>query len=184
VNEIDSQQEPGESLRQAREAAGLTTKDVANSLNLVLSNIESIEANQYENMNAGIFTRGYVKNYARFLGLDADALVAAADVRLKGASHNSGKDDSARSQSRREFPQLAALKPAHKVVIALFGAAVIWACVSLVLGARNHGDTAVPETGEVARESATTDPEVNTVENAAKAEGAEATPANDADIEE
>ncbi|MBN48126.1 MAG: hypothetical protein CMN85_02845 [Spongiibacteraceae bacterium] len=126
LNDSDSRQEPGDSLRQAREAAGLTTKEVADSLNLILGNIEAIESNQYEKMNAGLFVRGYVKNYARFLGLDADALVAAADIRLKGVSRADGKS----TQTRTGIDGFPEIKPAHKVMAALIGAALIWFGVS------------------------------------------------------
>lgn len=140
LNENESQQEPGESLRQAREAAGLTTKEVADSLNLVLSNIEAIEANQYEKMNAGLFVRGYVKNYARFLGLDVEAMVAAADLRLKGTVRSNGKRDHARHDTAR----MSAIKPVHKVVGALLAAAVIWIGISVLIAA-SHDDPADAE---------------------------------------
>lgn len=189
VNEIEIQkEEPGDSLRQAREAAGLTTKDVADSLNLLLTNIEAIEANRYENMNAGIFTRGYVKSYARFLGLDADALVAAADVRLKGASHNNGISHHSRgSKTRGEHSLLAELKPAHKVLAAILAAGVIWVGVSLILAASHSDDSAVSDSGPVAREGIAADSKVEAAENveiATMAVDAEDLSAADAELEE
>ena len=131
LSEHNSLQEPGETLRRAREAAGLTKKEIADSLNLMLSNIEAIEANQYEKMNAGLFVRGYVKSYARFLGLDVDALVAAADLRLKGAPKRNGKHTEIKQDTA--IGTLSAVKPAHKVLAAIFAAALIWLGVGLML---------------------------------------------------
>ncbi len=133
MNEVSSQQEPGDSLRQAREAAGLTTKDVADSLNLLLSNIEAIEANQYEHMNAGIFIRGYVKSYARFVGLDPEPLVAAADLRLKSSSRTGVKAPHNAPAAGSAAAKLANIEPQHKVIGALIGAALIWVLVSLMI---------------------------------------------------
>lgn len=144
LSENDSQNEPGESLRLAREAAGLTTKEVADSLNLLLTNIEAIEINQYDRI-AGIFIRGYVKNYARFLGLDADALVAAADLRLKskGASAVSAKASPMRNRFHGERAGIPQMTTAHTVLAALITAAVIWVAVSLMFS--NQGDDIVAE---------------------------------------
>lgn len=142
LNEHESQHEPGESLRVAREAAGLTKKEVADSLNLMLSNIEAIEANQYEKMNAGLFVRGYVKNYARFLGLDADALVAAADLRLKGTPNRNGKSFEARQEAG--IGKLPSIKPVHKVMAAVVGAIALWLLVGLLLAGHSGSDSDEP----------------------------------------
>ena len=148
MNEVNSQQEPGESLRQAREAAGLTTKDVADSLNLLLSNIEAIEANQYEHMNAGIFIRGYVKSYARFVGLDPEPLVAAADLRLKSSSKAGVKAPHNTPPAGSAAAKFANIEPRHKVIGALVGAALIWVLVSLMIAGDSESPAPAVEQSE------------------------------------
>lgn len=67
---------PGQVLRAEREALGVTTRDVAETLNLAVSMVEAIEADDYEQMPAAVFARGYIRAYARLLSLEPEPLVA------------------------------------------------------------------------------------------------------------
>ena len=67
---------PGQVLRAEREALGVTTRDVAETLNLAVSMVEAIEADDYEHMPAAVFARGYIRAYARLLSLEPEPLVA------------------------------------------------------------------------------------------------------------
>ena len=141
MSEHESHREPGASLRNAREAAGLSTKEVADSLNLLVSNVEAIEANNYAHMNARIFVRGYIKSYARFLDLNVDELLRAADDRLKGERDESGHHAITVAQRRKP-----ALGPAHAVLAALLTAVLAWGLAHLLLG--GDADTAPPAASE------------------------------------
>lgn len=132
MSEYDSQQDPGLSLREAREAAGLSAKEVAESLNLLVSNVEAIEANNFRAMNADIFVRGYVTSYARFLNLDVDPLLEATDALLNAQK---------RTAAKKEVVVASPVKPVHRVVAALVMAVVIWAfCYFLLV---SHGSAPV-----------------------------------------
>ncbi len=67
---------PGEALQAARKAMEISCREVAEALNLPIRTIEAIEANDYENLPAAVFTRGYIRSYAKLLELDADPVVA------------------------------------------------------------------------------------------------------------
>lgn len=72
----DVSEGPGAALRAARESLGITCREVAEALNLSLRAVEAIEVNDYENLPAPVFTRGYIRAYAKLLELDPDPLVA------------------------------------------------------------------------------------------------------------
>lgn len=75
--------ELGGVFRAAREKAGATPDQVAEALHLDVTAIAAIEEGRFERLPMRPYARGYVRNYARLLGLDADDLVArfeAADV--------------------------------------------------------------------------------------------------------
>ncbi|WP_054285911.1 RodZ domain-containing protein [Gulbenkiania mobilis] len=72
----------GASLRQAREAAGLSLGDVADRLKLSLRQLEAIERDDFEALPGAAFVRGFVRNYARFLELDDAPLMAMLDTRF------------------------------------------------------------------------------------------------------
>ena len=67
--------EPGDTLRAAREAINVTTLEVAEALNLPVAVIEGIEANAHDRLPAPVFTRGYIRSYAKLLELDGEALL-------------------------------------------------------------------------------------------------------------
>lgn len=66
----------GATLAAAREAKGLTRAEVAERLKLSPRQIEALEAEDWGALPDPVFVRGFVRNYARLLGLDADALIA------------------------------------------------------------------------------------------------------------
>jgi len=65
----------GASLRAAREAQGLSIQDVARQLRLMNRQIVAMENEDFASLGQPVFARGFVRNYARLLGLDAQALL-------------------------------------------------------------------------------------------------------------
>jgi len=72
-----AQPSPGTVVREAREAAGLSIDDVAQQLKLAPRQVQALESDDYEHLPGRTFVRGFLRNYARLLGLDATALLAA-----------------------------------------------------------------------------------------------------------
>ena len=71
----------GQILRGAREARGVTLDDAAVRLRLMHRQIEAMERNDFESLGQPVFARGFVRNYARLLGLAPEPLLA----RMEGA---------------------------------------------------------------------------------------------------
>lgn len=68
----------GETLRKAREAAGLSRADITERLHLSGAIIDDIEQGRVERLS-GIYRRGYISNYARLLGLDPEPLLGPSE---------------------------------------------------------------------------------------------------------
>lgn len=70
----------GHQLRDARDSHGFTLADVASRLKLPIKLIEKLESDNYEGMTEGVFLRGYLRSYARLVGVPVEqaASVAAA----------------------------------------------------------------------------------------------------------
>lgn len=68
---------PGETLRKARELKNWSQADVATQLNLTLQALHLKPANL--NVCLGTFTRGYIRAYAKLLGMDQSRLVIDFD---------------------------------------------------------------------------------------------------------
>ena len=88
---------PGDMLRQAREKLGYSQKDVASRLRLRLSVVSDIENNHFEEAQLATFTRGYVRSYAKFVGLDEAEILAKLDQQ----GHAQPQEQEMQSFSRR-----------------------------------------------------------------------------------
>lgn len=79
-DESDPQKEqsngPGPRLKAAREAAGLDLARVASQLHISTDQVEALEADRFDQFPARVFVRGYLRNYARLVGLSADGVLA------------------------------------------------------------------------------------------------------------
>ncbi len=67
---------PGQVLAAERERQGLSRADVAQRLHLRPWQVEALETDDYGRLPPGTFLRGFVRNYARALGLDAEAVLS------------------------------------------------------------------------------------------------------------
>lgn len=65
---------PGAQLRFARERAGLSTDEVAAKLKLSVRQISAIEAGDWSALPERTFTRGFMRSYARLVGVNPDTL--------------------------------------------------------------------------------------------------------------
>jgi len=67
----------GKRLRIARQAKGLTQSDVAAQLHLSTAVVQALEQDDHDRLPGPVFERGYIRNYARLLGLDEDILLTS-----------------------------------------------------------------------------------------------------------
>lgn len=66
----------GETLKTAREEKALSVQEAAARLRLMARQIEAMEAEDFASLGQPVFARGFVRNYAKLLGLDEAALLA------------------------------------------------------------------------------------------------------------
>jgi len=71
---------PGETLRQARENNGWTLAEVALKLNLTASSLSNLETGAFDKLPGHTFARGYIRAYAKLLGMDQASLVREFDL--------------------------------------------------------------------------------------------------------
>lgn len=70
---------PGDTLRTARESKNWSLPSVAKQLNLSERSLAQIEAGDFSQLPGHTFARGYVRAYAKLLGLDQNRLVQQFD---------------------------------------------------------------------------------------------------------
>ncbi len=70
---------PGDTLRQARESNGWSLAEVALKLNLTTTSLGNLEAGAFDKLPGHTFARGYIRAYAKLLGIDQAVLVQQFD---------------------------------------------------------------------------------------------------------
>src|SRR5262245_33750654 len=65
----------GATLQRARQANRLTLEQLARTTKISVSNLRALEANDFDKLPASIYTRGFLRAYAREVGLDPEETV-------------------------------------------------------------------------------------------------------------
>jgi len=67
----------GENLRKAREARNITLQEIAATTKIGTRALQAMESDRFDELPGGIFNKGFVRAYARCVGLDEEKTVAA-----------------------------------------------------------------------------------------------------------
>lgn len=112
LNESAITMEWGQQLRKMREARGASIADVAMELRLDPKLIEAIETQNEQALPSIPYVKGYLRAYARFLGMEPDAILDAYSAGRIDYSQNNIrrvvtiKDTPATSSSRQKTPRV------------------------------------------------------------------------------
>ena len=74
--------ELGHILREARETKGLTLNEVQEQTRISQRYLEALEVGDYDLLPSPVHVRGFLRNYARFLGLDPEPLLERYELGL------------------------------------------------------------------------------------------------------
>ena len=76
----------GQGLRSAREERGIALDDISVATRVSLRHLSALENEHFRDLPGGVFNRGIVRSYARYVGLDEDSTVSAFTdaLRLNG----------------------------------------------------------------------------------------------------
>lgn len=73
----------GDKLRREREMRGVSLEEIAESTKIGTRSLRALEDEDFEKLPGGIFNRGFVRAYSRFLGLDEEQTVTDFDSAWK-----------------------------------------------------------------------------------------------------
>ncbi len=142
VTTASSTTTPGELLSRQRESLGVPLGDAARALNLRPAVVDGLEQNNYEEIPVAAYRRGYLRAYARYLGMD-DRLVLDAYQ----ASHGSAEPD------RRVTP-VSITRPPSRIGAWLFKLVTLLVIVGLiavtVMWWQSRGGSEPPSMGSAA----------------------------------
>jgi cytoskeleton protein RodZ len=75
VEQVPPTPGPGDRLQAARISIGLTLDDVASKMHLSAAILSSLEENDFEDITAPIFVKGYLRSYARIVNIDEEDII-------------------------------------------------------------------------------------------------------------
>lgn len=81
--QFESQAFLGETLRRAREARGVDLREISEHTNISKRYLQAIENSDYSSLPGGIFNRGFVKAYARYVGMDEEEAMRSYSATLQ-----------------------------------------------------------------------------------------------------
>ena len=81
---------PGERLRAARLSMNYDLAKIASELHLTTAVVQALEADDYDGVGVRVFVRGYLRNYARIVGMPEESVLRQFDEKWpdEGARHS------------------------------------------------------------------------------------------------
>src|SRR3954470_21875282 len=95
----------GERLRREREMRGISLDEIAAATKISARNLRALEDEKFNQLPGGIFNKGFVRAYAKFLGIDQEQIVAeyeAASQETEVAREQKLKDEFSKAEFRKQ----------------------------------------------------------------------------------
>lgn len=95
----------GAILRQARTRRDIELAEVEAATRIRLKYLRAIEAEDWDALPEGVYTRGFIRTYASFLGLDGERLAAEYRREVEGGGSRPAVDPAAAATARQRSPR-------------------------------------------------------------------------------
>jgi hypothetical protein len=136
---MDSQ--VGAILRQARNRRNIELPEVEAATRIRLRYLRAIESEDWEVLPGGVYTRGFIRTYAAFLGLDGERLAEDYRASVEGAQAATGVPEAATTATRRA----GGPKPPRRLrfgwLFAAAGAALVAVAALVLLPGSDSGES-------------------------------------------
>ncbi|WP_261815862.1 RodZ domain-containing protein [Vibrio gallicus] len=115
----------GEILKTKRESLGLSTREVGDRLRLRVAIIDSIEANDFHKGQVHTFTRGYIRSYAKLVGVDEKSVLDIFDsLKLSASCEEEMQSFSQKTQKKKHDNRI--MKLTWGIFAVIVGISAIW----------------------------------------------------------
>ncbi|MGO4002131.1 MULTISPECIES: RodZ family helix-turn-helix domain-containing protein [Pseudomonas] len=117
---------PGETLRQGRESNGWSLAEVAVKLNLTTISLGNLEAGAFDKLPGHTFARGYIRAYAKLLGMDQAVLVQQFDQHTGTDAQGSNVHSLGRIEEPSRISHTILRIVSLLLLIAVVGGGFVW----------------------------------------------------------
>jgi cytoskeletal protein RodZ len=120
----------GENLREARHNKKVSLEDASRATRIKIDILEQLESDEFDRLAAPAYTKGFLKLYAEYLGLDGQSIVEAY-LRSQGGLRRQGLHVETEKAIRARKPRELQL-PLRSVGLVVFG--LTFAVLAVVVG--------------------------------------------------
>jgi transcriptional regulator with XRE-family HTH domain len=106
----------GKRLQETRERLGISLDEVENTIRIRVHHLEAIERGDFETLPSPVQARGFLHNYAEFLGLDADNILLDYADKLQ---KRGGRKEKTSYQEPRTQPSVVLIWGASRIMTSL-----------------------------------------------------------------
>lgn len=149
----------GDRLRREREMRGITLDEITESTKISRRHLEALEGEHFDQLPGGVFNKGFVRAYARFLGLDEDQAVAD----YSAASNEQPEPENKFPLEIHEEPnrELNPRRSSFPLVFAVAALAGVLVGYGFWIKSKPHNSVPVESTRQAAPASAGSKPQTN-----------------------
>lgn len=135
---------PGQRLREAREARGADLQTAHEGTKIPIRLLEAIERDEYHKLSGPLYARSFLRNYASWVGLDAEEILRGYES-VAGGTASAGGDEMVWSEDQVQVRRVSSSVRRDvfigiAVVVAL--ALIAWGVWSLMKGGEEPGGAA------------------------------------------
>jgi len=116
---------PGQILSEARKKLLLSPEQIADKLNFRVHLVTNIEQDIFDRNLPATFNRGYLRNYAKLVGVDVDEVLAAYDL-LGAAEVQRSEMQSFSNLTVKQVEHSRLMWLSYLIAAILFGLMVVW----------------------------------------------------------
>src|SRR5437867_7271499 len=102
----------GEELRRHRELRAISLREIADATKINIRFLESLEKNDFKHLPGGQFNKGFIRAYARHIGVDGEGMVDAYLLEMKK------QEDAERPMGRAAAPRCRRIPPTRPGAVA------------------------------------------------------------------
>jgi len=142
----------GEKLKLEREKRKITLEQISASTKIGTRMLQALEEDKFDQLPGGIFNKGFVRAYSRFVGLDEDQTVAdylqasgdAPPVSTEIASREPGSREDETRENEKNVSRLEAISeaPARQLPWGMFAALLLLVALALSLWSHRRREQA------------------------------------------
>jgi cytoskeleton protein RodZ len=100
----------GAELREARIRQSINLQQAEKQTRIRAKYLEALEQGSYDSLPSVVHTRGFLRNYARFLGFDGDVFVSRYDDIISGGGRRRGRGNNSGNKPKRGDSQRDAIR--------------------------------------------------------------------------